>query len=106
MKVYEGEEILDNTKLEKNIKKCLKKHYKRTPLEDNEYIVAIRTPQKETKSKYFCTNDGEPILKSQEYNDHKVFHLNYTFQDSWDKVYNYTPSNNPEVLQDLLFVHH
>lgn len=71
MKVYEGEEILDNTKLEKNIKKCLKKHYKRTPLENNEYIVAIRTPQKETKSKYFCTNDGEPILKSQEYNDRK-----------------------------------
>ena len=71
MKVYEGEEILDNAKLEKNVKKCLKKHYKRTSLNDDEYIVAIKTPTKETKSKYFCTSEGEPILKSQEYNDHK-----------------------------------
>lgn len=71
MKVYEGEEILDNAKLEKNVKKCLKKHYKRTSLNNDEYIVAIKTPTKETKSKYFCTSEGEPILKSQEYNDHK-----------------------------------
>ncbi len=71
MKVYEGEEILDNAKLEKNVKKCLKKHYKRRNLNRNEYMVTVKTPKNETQSKYFCTNNGEPILKIQEHNDHK-----------------------------------
>lgn len=71
MKAYEGEEILDNTKLEKNAKKCLKKHYKRENLNRNDYRVTIRTPKSETQSKYFCTKNGEPILKTQEYKDHK-----------------------------------